>query len=117
MHGCIIKLSFFFQRNSFNGKLSAYGAGNDVTLEAVKAGPGTIFLKEGKQFHLRVHGDTDSSVQQQTSTYISGEDDEFAYDQLTLDGNIIYLRNEFNFLNVHGIMNTSGRLQESRSIH
>ena len=30
---------------------------------------------------------------------------------------LAYLRNEFNFWNVHGIMNTSGLLQETRSIH
>ena len=28
-----------------------------------------------------------------------------------------YLRNELNFWNVHGIMNTSGFLPEARSIH
>ena len=28
-----------------------------------------------------------------------------------------YLRNEFDFWNVHGIINTSGLLQETRSIH
>ena len=27
------------------------------------------------------------------------------------------LRDEFNFLNVHGIMNTFGLLQETRSMH
>ena len=28
-----------------------------------------------------------------------------------------YLRNEFNFCNVHGIMNTSGLLQSKRSLN
>ena len=28
-----------------------------------------------------------------------------------------HLRNEFNFSNVHGIMNTSGLVQKTRSIH
>ena len=69
--------------------MSVYGAGNDDTLNTFKAGPGTIFLQEGKQLLLSVSGDTDSSIQNQTYAYISGadgEDGEFSYDLLTLDG-------------------------------
>ena len=66
--------------------MSVYGAGNDDTLNTFKAGPGTIFLQEGKQLLLTVSGDTDSSIQNQTYAYISGEDGEFSYDLLTLDG-------------------------------
>ena len=68
--------------------MTAYGAGNDDTLNTVKAGPGTIYVEEGRKKYLTVSGDTDSSVQEQTYTYISGEKDEFVYDGLTLDGNM-----------------------------
>lgn len=67
--------------------MTAYGAGNDDTLNTYKAGPGTVFLMEGNKLYLTISGDTDSSIQNQTKTYISGGDDEFSYDQLTLDGN------------------------------
>ena len=77
---------FFPFSNAFSGKMSVYGAGNDDTLNTFKAGPGTIFLQEGKQLLLTVSGDTDSSIQNQTYAYISGEDGEFSYDLLTLDG-------------------------------
>ena len=80
-------ISLLLHRNTFSGKMSAYGAGNDDTLNTVKAGPGTIFLKEGNQLLLTVSGDTDSSVQNQTYAYITGEANEYTYDQLTLDGN------------------------------
>ena len=79
--------SIIFFRNTFSGQMTAYGAGNDDTLNGYKAGPGTIFIKEGNNQYLTVSGNTDSSVQNQTYTYISGETDEFTYDQLTLDGN------------------------------
>lgn len=88
-------LAFPFS-NTFSGQLSAYGAGNDDTLNSVKAGPGTIYIKEGNKHYLIVSGDTDSSVQNQTKTYISGGDDEFTYDQLTLDGNDLFLKTDYN---------------------
>ena len=85
----LLRIMFcFLHRNTFSGKMSAYGASNDDTLNTVKAGPGTIFLKEGNQLLLTVSGDTDSSVQKQTYTYISGDTNQFTYDKLVLDGNI-----------------------------
>ena len=85
-------------RNVFEGKITAYGAGNDDDLNTFKAGPGTVYIKEGgnKQY-LTISGDTDSSIQKQTKTYISGtgEDKQFSYDKLTLQG--LYRINSLNF--------------------
>lgn len=70
--------------------MKAYGGGNDNNLNTVKAGPGTIYLLEGKapkQVHaLTVVGDADSPVQNQTKAYISGNTGEFVYNLLTLSG-------------------------------
>ena len=77
----------------FDGKLTAFGAGNDDDLNTFKAGPGTIYIKEGGiKKYLIISGDTDSSIQKQTKTYISGEDDEFAYDKLTLEGTVEHVQ-------------------------
>ena len=91
--GLFISLKLLVSRNDFNGEMTTYGAGNDDNLNTVKAGPGTIYVKEDKKRYLTVSGDTDSSVQKQTKTYISGGANEFTYDKLTLDGNFSFLRN------------------------
>ena len=69
--------------------MKAYGAGNDDS-NSVKAGPGTIYVKEGKipklMHKIIVVGDSESSVQQQTHTYIRGQQNEFEYDLLVLKG-------------------------------
>jgi hypothetical protein len=74
--------------------MKAYGAGNDHNVMTVKAGPGTIYLLEGKSpkevFSLVIIGDADSPIQEQTYTYISGNTGEFKYNLLTLSGNISY---------------------------
>lgn len=69
----------------------AFGGGNDHDLESKKAGPGTIYLLEGKNpklvHSLIVTGDVDNSVQNQTYVYISGSSPvEFDYDVLKLTG-------------------------------
>ena len=90
--GSPLNTFFFLSRNDFNGEITAYGAGNDDNLNTFKAGPGTVYIKEGgKKQYLTIRGDTDSSIQKQTKTYISGGDNEFAYDKLTLEG--IYSKN------------------------
>ena len=83
-------LLFFPHRNDFSGTMSAYGAGNDDTLSTYKAGPGTIYIAEGNKQYLTISGDTDSSIQNQTKTDITGGIGEFVYDQLTLNGNALF---------------------------
>ncbi|KAH3816433.1 hypothetical protein DPMN_117949 [Dreissena polymorpha] len=74
--------------------MSAYGGGNGNNLQTVKAGPGTIYIKSGKSpklvHKLSIVGDVDSSVQQQTKAYISGDasKSEFTYNILTLAGKL-----------------------------
>lgn len=70
--------------------MKAYGGGNDHDLLTVKAGPGTIYLLEGKSpkkvYSLVIVGNADSPIQDQTYTYISGNSGEFDYNLLTLSG-------------------------------
>jgi len=84
--------SCYICSNDYSGVMTAYGAGNDNNLNTVKAGPGTIYQVQGKspkEVHsLTIVGDVDSSVQNQTYTYISGvaANSEFNYHMLTLSG-------------------------------
>ena len=72
--------------------MKAYGAGND-NADSVKAGPGTIYVQEGREpklvHKLTVAGNSNSNVQQQTYTYISGEDKHFEYDLFKLTGKLV----------------------------
>ena len=77
-------------RNDFSGTMSAYGAGNDDTISTYKAGPGTIYIAEGNKQYLTISGDTDSSIQNQTKADITGDEGEFVYDQLTLNGKALH---------------------------
>lgn len=77
----------------FGGKITAYGGGNDDTLNTVKAGAGTIYIQDGTGINLLnrlwVIGDTDESGLDQTQTYISGETtDDFHYDIISLKGTL-----------------------------
>ena len=92
------KSFIFLFRNDFSGQMTAYGAGNDDTLNTYKAGPGTIYIKEGNKQYLTISGDTDSSIQNQTKTDITGGDNEFTYNQLTLNGNAQDTENIMNTL-------------------
>ena len=75
--------------NSYTGKKKAYGGGNGNNLNTVKAGPGTIYMLEGKapkEVHsITIAGDADSPVQQQTRAYISGNPGEFEYDLMQIE--------------------------------
>ena len=78
----------------FGGKITAYGGGNDDTLNTVKAGAGTIYIQDGTGINLLnrlwVIGDTDESGQDQTQTFISGETaDDFHYDIISLKGTLL----------------------------
>lgn len=94
MHCFNFLTCYYVNRNSFTGKLKAYGGGNDNNLNTVKAGPGTIYLLEGKapkEVHsVIITGDADSPVQEQTKAYLSGNAGEFVYSMLTLSGMLIY---------------------------
>jgi len=86
LNECIFLLS-----DTFAGVMTAFGAGNDATLNSAKAGPGTIYRLTGRspqEIHtLTITGDTDSSMQAQTYTYISGASlAEFKYNNLVLSG-------------------------------
>ncbi|WAR26297.1 TENX-like protein [Mya arenaria] len=104
--------------NSFSGEITAYGAGNDDNLNTVKAGPGTTYIRTGKSpklvHSLTIIGDVDSSIQNQTYTYIDGDEasSEFTYDLLTLSGyvNAIFgdASTEFRLANING--DTTGTL-------
>ena len=81
--------------------MKAYGGGNDHNIETVKAGPGTVYLLEGKaprlKHTLKIQGDVDSSVQNQAYAYIDGTTNEYHYHILTLTGWFCIMSNILSF--------------------
>lgn len=95
---------FLCRLSDFNGRFTAYGAGNDNNLATIKAGSGTVIVFEGlsifsKQIvHLEVLGNTDTKAQEQTRTLLSGETNaDFEYKTVTLTGTCM---NNFEFKNL-----------------
>lgn len=87
----IISTTFCVYSFDFDGTITAYGGGNDDNLNTVKAGAGTIYIQDGTgnslMNRLWIIGDTESSVQKQTHTLISGTtSDDFYYNVLSLKG-------------------------------
>ncbi|VDI26438.1 Hypothetical predicted protein [Mytilus galloprovincialis] len=86
------RMKFIFTQSfDFDGTITAYGGGNDDNLNTVKAGAGTIYIQDGTgnslMNRLWIIGDTESSVQKQTHTLISGTtSDDFYYNVLSLKG-------------------------------
>ena len=83
-----------FHSYAFNGDIIAYGANNDNPTNSIKGAPGTVYIRhdiyeqeESAPKVLWVLGDTEDSLQEQSSTMMSGiEEDDFVYDVVSLEG-------------------------------
>ena len=81
-------------RFDFDGDIISTGANNDNPLNSIKGAPGTIYIRHDitEQDDLApkvlwVHGDTDSTIQEQAYAMISGiVEDDFVYDTVSLEG-------------------------------
>lgn len=75
-------------RYKFPGSITAYGAGNSDNLNSVKAGAGTIYIKDNTRGvpneKLIIAGNTVDPLQRQTRTMITGSQFQFA--EVTLKG-------------------------------
>lgn len=72
----------FISRYTFPGSITAYGAGNSDNLNSVKAGAGTIYIKDNTRGvpneKLIIAGNTPDPLQRQTRTMITGTRFQFA---------------------------------------
>lgn len=93
---CLVQIMYEFLISvylfslDFDGTITAYGGGNDDTLNTVKAGAGTIYINDGtginEKDRLWVIGNTDESGQDETQTWISGGTNDFYYHIISLKG-------------------------------
>lgn len=79
-------------RFTYPGSITAYGAGNSDNMNSVKAGAGTIYIRDNTRGvpneKLIITGNTIAPLQRQTRTLISGK--HFIYSEVTFKGTYFY---------------------------